>query len=121
MRWLMALIIVAALPPKPVTHPGFIDASQLAAACVADGPRAAEMRAVCLGYVTGVTDQLLARNAGRRPPTICPPAGFTPGDAVAAVQRHVRFASTAQGIGAADFVRFALERACPCPIQSSPR
>jgi hypothetical protein len=120
-RWLMAFIIVTALPPKPVTHPGFVDAAQLAAACDADGPRAAEMRAVCLGYVTGVTDQLLARTAGRRPPTICPPAGFTPGDAVAAVQRHARFASTAQGIGAADFVRFALERACPCPVERSLR
>lgn len=121
MRWLMAFIIVTALPPKPVTYPGFVDAAQLAAACAADGPHAAEMRAVCLGYVTGVADQLLARTSGRRPPTICPPPGFTPGDAVAAVQRHARLASSAQGIGAADFVRFALERACPCPVERSPR
>jgi hypothetical protein len=116
----MALIIVTALP-KPVTHPGFIDAAQLAAACAAEGPRAPEMRAVCLGYVTGATDQLLARTSGRRPPTICPPAGFTPADAVAAVQRHARFASTTQGVGAAGFVRFALERAHPCPVERSPR
>jgi len=120
-RWLMAFIIVTALPPKPVTHPGFVDAAQLAAACAAEGPQAAQMRAICLGYVTGVADQLLARTPGRRPPAICPPAGSTPGDAVAAVQRHARFAITAQGIGAADFVRFALERAYPCPVERSPR
>ena len=115
MRWLMALTVVTALPPPAPTHPGFVDAAQLAAVCTADGPEAANQRALCLGYVTGSLDQLLARSSGRRPPTVCPPADLTPKAALDAVLRYVRYATTAKGVGAADFVRFSLERAYPCP------
>jgi len=121
MRWLMALTLVTALPPPGPTHPGFVDAAQLAAVCTAAGPEAGSSQALCLGYVTGVVDQLLARPPGRRPATVCPPSDFTPKAAVEAVLRHVRFATTARGIGAADFVRFALERAYPCPVERSQR
>lgn len=121
MMWLIALTIVTALPAPAPTHPGFVDAAQLAAVCSAEGADAAVQRALCLGYVTGVADQLLARPPGRRPPTVCPPADLTPKATLDAVLRHSRFAATAKGIGAADFVRFALERAYPCPIDRSRR
>ncbi|TAJ71993.1 MAG: hypothetical protein EPO51_12835 [Phenylobacterium sp.] len=121
MLWLMALTVVTALPPPVPTHPGFVDAAQLAAICSADGPEAEGPRALCLGYVTGAVDQLLARVPGRRPATVCPPADLTPKAAVDAVMRYARFAATGKGIGAADFVRFALERAYPCPVDRSRR
>lgn len=121
MHWLLALTVVTALPPPVSTHPGFVDAAQLAAVCTASGPDAAVQRALCLGYVTGVTDHLLARSPGRRPPSVCPPPDLTPKAALDAVMLHVRFATNAKGIGAADFVRFALERAYPCPIDRSRR
>lgn len=98
-----------------------MDAAQLAAVCSADGPESEAQRALCLGYITGVADQLLARPAGRRPPTVCPPPDLTPKAALDAVMRYVRFAETAKGVGAADFVRFALERAYPCPADRSRR
>jgi len=120
-HWVLALTIVTALPPPEPTHLGFVDAAQLAGACAAEGPDAVSARAFCLGYVTGAVDQLLARPAGRRPPTICPPSDLTPKAALDAVMRHVRFANGAKGIGAADFVRFGLERAYPCPVERSPR
>jgi len=116
-RWLMALTIVTGLPPQPPTHPGFVDAARLQAMCDAEGPDAAMARVVCLGYVMGVVDQLLARPTARRPAAICPPPDFTPKAALEAVMRHTRFASTAKGIGAADFVRFALQQAYPCPTE----
>lgn len=119
MRWLMALTVVTTLPPPGPTHPGFLDAAQLAAACAAEGPAAESARAVCLGYVTGAVDQMLARPPGRRPSSICPPSDLTPKAALEAVMRQARFATTAKGVGAADFVRYALERAYPCPVQGS--
>jgi len=118
---LLALTIVTALPAQAPTHPGFVDAAQLAAVCDAEGSGAATAQALCLGYVTGAVDQILARPAGHRSPTVCPPPDFTPRAALDAVMRYARFASTAKGIGAADFVRFALERAYPCPVERSPR
>ena len=121
MRWLMALTIVTALAPRPATHPGFVDAAQLNAVCHAEGPDAAAARALCLGYVTGAVDQILARTSSRRLPTVCLPADLTPKAALDAVLRYDRFAASAKGVGAADFVRFALERAYPCPVERSPR
>jgi hypothetical protein len=120
MRRLAAIALMAipapALPPPVPTHPGFVDAPRLQALCSAD---AASARALCLGYVTGATDALLVpRGRGRRA-TLCPPADLTAMDAVDAVTRHSRNASGAAGVGAADFVRFALERAWPCPIEGS--
>jgi len=119
MRWLLAMVIVTALPPPEPTHPAFLDAARLQAVCADDGPDAASARVLCMGYVMGVTDQLLARPARAGGPTICPPADLNPKAAVEAVRRHARYASNAKGVGAAEFVRFALERAYPCPILRS--
>lgn len=120
MRRLAAIALMAipapALPPPEPTHPGFVDAPRLQALCAAD---AASARALCLGYVTGAADSLLVPRGRSRRATVCPPADLTPGDAVAAVTRYGRYASGAAGVGAADFVRFALERAYPCPIERS--
>ncbi|WP_293900232.1 Rap1a/Tai family immunity protein [Phenylobacterium sp.] len=118
---LIALTLVTALPPAALSHPAFFDAARLQALCVADGPDAASAHALCLGYVAGAVDQLLTRQARRGRSTVCVPADLTPKAALQAVQRHARFASTAHGVGAADFVRFAMEQAYPCSGESSRR
>lgn len=124
MRRLAAVVLMAipgpALPPHS-THPGFVDAAQLLAACAAEGPDALVARAVCLGYVTGAADQLLARPPQRGGPRICPPDSATPQEAVAAVRMRARWLQDAHRVGAADFTRAALERAYPCEVERSRR
>ena len=113
MHWLILLTVVTSLPPPAPTHAGFLDAARLQALCNAEGPDAASARSLCLGYVTGAVDQMLARTGRGAPAMICPPGELTPKLALAAVLRRTRYASTATGIGAAGFVRFALEQAYP--------
>lgn len=106
--------VATALPPPVPTHPGFFDAPRLTALCNAEGPDAAAAQGLCLGYVSGAVDALLVPRRRGRTATVCPPADFTPKAAVAVVLRYRRYAEGAAGTGAADFVRFALERAWPC-------
>ena len=118
--WLIALAIVTGLPSKTASLPGFFDAPKLLALCTASGPDADAAKAVCLGYVMGAADQLLMRQARRRP-SVCPPGDLTASAALSAVMRHERYAYSAKGIGAADFVRVALEQAWPCAVEASGR
>jgi len=113
MPWLFALLLATSSSPAPPRMQGFFDAAQLAAVCGVDTPSA---RSICLGYVVGSLDQVMAQQSRRRPSrrTICPPAGMTAQDVVKVVARHSKFAETATGLGAAGFVRFALEDAYPC-------
>jgi hypothetical protein len=120
MSWLIAIIVTALPPPEP-THPAFLDAARLQAVCADDGPDAASAKLLCMGYVMGVADQLLARPSRRGGPSICLSADFTPRAAVEAVQRRAPHIRTTEGVGAAEFVRSALERAYPCPINRSRR
>ena len=46
--------------------------------------------------------------------TVCPPNGMTASDAINAVLKRSRVASTATGVGASGFVAFAMEDAFPC-------
>jgi hypothetical protein len=68
-------IVTALTPPQP-THPAFMDAPRLQATCDAEGPDAPAAKAVCIGYVMGVVDQLMTRSARRGGPTFCPSADF---------------------------------------------
>lgn len=116
MSWLVALTVAAgiATPAQPMS--GFLDAAKLIGMCTDRGPAASAARAVCLGYVVGSVDQLMAaqsrREEARR--TICPPANLTADQAVQAVVRHPTFAAKGVGIGASAYVRFAMEQAYPC-------
>lgn len=119
MRWLLALTVVTGLPPQAASLPGFFDAPKLVALCSAKGPDADAAKAVCLGYVLGAADQLLMRQGRRGRPAVCPPGDLTASATLSAVMRHERYASSAKGVGAADFVRVALEQAWPCPVEAS--
>ncbi len=121
MWWLVALSLVTGAAPSPPPQFGFIDAVRLAALCEAKGPDAASARSLCLGYVVGAVDQLFAQQARRSRATICPPGDLTADDALQAVLRHARFASKADGLSAAGFVRFAMEDSFPCAEASGAR
>lgn len=113
---ILSLIAGAAPAPAPTPMPGFVDTAKLISMCKAEGPGAAAGQAICMGYVTGAVDQLMAQQARREGPrrTICPPKTMTVNDAVAAVVKFSRFGATAQGIGASSFIRFAMEDTYPC-------
>jgi hypothetical protein len=121
MPWFLALSLVVGLPPRASNPSGFLDAGRLVALCSASGPDALSGRSLCLGYVVGSVDQLLAQQARRGRATFCPPPGFKADDALATVMGHARYASAADGMAAAGFVRFALEDAYPCPVPVGPR
>jgi len=118
---LLSLVTGSAAPPPTLS--GFVDAAKLMSMCKADGPDAEAGQAICTGYVIGAVDELMAqqarRDGSRR--TICPPKSMTVNDVVAAVVKYSRFAATAQGIGAASFVRFAMEDAYPCHVRGGGR
>jgi hypothetical protein len=121
MPWFLALSLVVGLSPPAPSQAAFLDAQRLMALCTAVGPDASSGRSLCLGYIVGSVDQLLAQQARRGRATICPPAGFKADDALAAVLGHARYATAADAMPAPGFVRFALEDAYPCPVPVGPR
>ena len=116
MPWFLALSLVIGLPPPAPGQAAFLDAQHLMSLCSASGPDASSARSLCLGYIVGSVDQLLARQTRRGRATICPPPGFKADDALASVVGHARYATAADAMPAAGFVRFALEDTYPCPI-----
>lgn len=100
---------------------GFIDAATLSAACAAD-VRAVDARAICLGYIAGAADQLLASQSIRGPAsrTICIPSGTNTSTVVATVSAYAAWSRNAKGVSAAGFVEAALERAYPCRAEVEP-
>jgi hypothetical protein len=116
MGWLIALTVAAGIAQPTTPMSGFLDAAKLIGMCTDTGPAASAARAVCLGYVVGSVDQLMAQQARRDPAqrTICPPKTLTADQAVQAVVRHPTFAAKGVGIGASAYVRFSMEQAYPC-------
>jgi len=116
MLGLLLLTLVTGAPPPAPTMSGFVDAAKLISMCQAEGPDATAGQSICMGYVIGAVDQLMAQQARRDGPrrTICPPKAMTVNEAVAAVIKYARFGKTARGIGAASFIRFAMEDTYPC-------
>jgi hypothetical protein len=102
---------------------GFIDAAALSGFCDAAGAKAQEGLPICLGYITGAADQILAEQAMWAPDerTICLPANVTAKAVMANVNAYAGWSATAKGVSAASFVKFALEQAYPCDATDSER
>lgn len=114
---MLKLAIIASLvasPPGPLM--GFFDGQGLVEACTATGEQAIAQHAVCLGYVSGAVDMALSEQASVTPERrlVCPPMGTKLGQAVTAVLARASWASRARGLGAASFVKLALQDAYPC-------
>jgi hypothetical protein len=120
MRWLLILVLATGVAPAAPLMPGFLQAPELVSACSGESLVPDAARAICLGYVVGAFDQLMAiqstLDAAER--TICPPKVLTVYMVLQAIDRHAAYAVSAKGIGAAAFVKFALEDAYPCHVRS---
>jgi hypothetical protein len=119
MLGLVILSLTTGVLAQPTKTSGFLDAAKLVSFCNASGADTKSGQAICIGYVVGAVDQLMAQQARRDEVrrTICPPKSLTANDTVKAVIKYSRFASTAHGIGAASFVRFAMEDTYPCAVR----
>jgi len=119
MSWLIAVLLASAPPPTGVPPMlGFVDAASLSGFCTAAGDKARDGKLVCLSYVTGAVDQLLAEQSLRTPDdrTICVPSDVTAAGVMRAVTAYAGWSKSGVGISGASFVRYALERAYPCDL-----
>jgi hypothetical protein len=114
MIWLAALSLsTAPAPPAPLMA-GFLDASQLAAACRPAERGDVAMDGLCLGYVLGVVDQSLSAQARRPgPQRFCLPNDVTAEEVRARIVARLAVAPR-PGTAAASLVRQVLEQEFPC-------
>lgn len=116
--WLAAALLLAADDPRkaPPEMLGFVDAAELSEFCTASGPEGRDRRMVCLSYVTGAVDQILAEQALNPPTsrTLCIPRDVSAEGIMKEVVAYAGWSKSARGVSGANFVRYALERAYPC-------
>jgi len=117
--WFLILSIITAVPPPPASSamiPGFIDGGRLYALCSARADDAGGASALCLGYVVGSADQILARQA-RRPVAqhrICLPAGLSAEQLSGAISERIGRDRRLWSQAASTVVQAALEDLYPC-------
>jgi hypothetical protein len=117
--WILAALLAGEETGKaPPAMLGFVDAAELSQFCAAAGPLDRDPRLVCLSYVTGAVDQILAQQALGDPAyrTICLPGDVTADAVMREVTAYAGWSREAKGVSAANFVRFAMERAYPCRL-----
>jgi hypothetical protein len=119
MHRLLILTLATAIPAAPIAPamvPGFIDGARLAVLC---GPAASDAevsRLLCLGYIVGSVDQLLARQA-RRPfqrQSLCLPKDLPVEQLVETIERRLIRYPKVQSAAASAVIRDALEARYPC-------
>lgn len=109
---------MAATRPAAAPVQGFLDLGALRTLCEADVAHDASAASLCLGYVIGAVDQLMARQA-RRPAqhlrrTICLPRETTAEALHAVVLNDLADQPGRSNTPAAGFIRQALELSFPC-------
>lgn len=119
MSWFLILSIVTAGPLPAASSalvPGFIDGGRLYALCSARANDVGSAGALCLGYVIGSVDQVLARQA-RRPVAqhrICLPAGQSAEQLSGAISERIGRDRRLWSQAASTVVQGALEDLYPC-------
>jgi len=118
-HWLLILSLattVPAAPPGPALVPGFVDGGRLSALCSASGAGAESANSLCLGYVVGAVDQILARQTRRAAlqRSICLPAGASAEQLAAAITKRLAQDPRLWSQAASAVVRDALEKLYPC-------
>ncbi|WP_332770146.1 Rap1a/Tai family immunity protein [Phenylobacterium sp.] len=118
MNWLVMLATgVISTSPVPDLR-GFLDGQQLYEHCRPDpADDLADLRsALCLGYVVGSADQILAAEAGAPPQlrTFCPPANVTAEDLRGAAMTFLARHAEARGAAASTVMAAALADGFVC-------
>lgn len=97
-------------------HAGFVDAAMLVEICSAAEP---VLSSVCLGYVVGAVDQMLADDSGEDR-TFCMPHDLRAEDLVEMLRAQGSSAADEHSLSGADFLRFVFEQAYPCQVTLAP-
>jgi hypothetical protein len=116
MPWLLILTLnFTPLAPAP-TIQGFVSSGVLRSLCSAPIGDSDHGASLCLGYLAGVTDQLLARESKRwgSRRKFCLPAGVTMEDLRDVVLSFQSETVAADDVAAAPVIRLAFEAAFPC-------
>ncbi len=111
----LALALTLGATPAPPRMVGFLDAAQLVQLCQAEGAEQATNRALCLGYVAGVADQIMMRGGQRLAPSVCLSQDLDVDKLGDAVLRRLSHRRDLSGVAAAAAVRGALQAEFPCP------
>lgn len=77
MKLLLALTLELSAPEGSAGVRGFLDAATLERHCSVSQTLPEGSFGICLGYVAGAVDQLLAREADGAPALLCPAPGLT--------------------------------------------
>ncbi|MFZ3004890.1 MAG: Rap1a/Tai family immunity protein [Phenylobacterium sp.] len=118
MNWLLLLSLATAIPSPPPGVQGFVSAEDLMILCEPQD----DSSALCLGYLVGALDQLLARQA-RRPAarhTLCLPKGLTAEMMRDNVMDRVARDPRRRPQAAAEAIRQAVEAEYPCRASGAP-
>jgi hypothetical protein len=107
MRTLVALAVTVLSAPG---HAQFVDGNTLQRWCVSDQVGDQE---ACLGYVIGVTDVLIARQADDSGPRVACLPSMEANDVVETVRQHLQTHLDGDAT-ASDVVALALANAFPC-------
>ena len=116
---LLAAATVTVQPPAaPEGHPGFLDAGNLFQLCREGAELANDAMAVCVGYIVGAVDQMLAPDDTRQP-AACFPEETTGAELVMTVLAYEPVADAMPDVAAADLLRQIFAEAYPCPIRQA--
>lgn len=116
MPWLLIFSLNVTQPTPVAMMQGFVSTGVLRSFCEASDDDPDHGQLLCLGYLAGVTDQLLARESRRRVTRrkICLPADLKVDDLRDAVLAYQAMTDTSDDVAAAASVRVALEATFPC-------
>jgi hypothetical protein len=122
---MLALLILnatLAMQPSPQSHvQGFINVTDLHVICENKTDQL-DATALCMGYIIGAIDQLLAQQA-RRPrmrQALCLPEGISTDTIRTQVLRSVKEGVDQPSVGAAASIQRAVEAAYPCKSRTIP-
>jgi hypothetical protein len=113
---LVLMSLTTAPPPPPPPLSGFMNSERLIEHCRPGVDAEAGMADVCMGYIAGAVDQLLARQGQLAPNkrTICLPPTTTIGEVQRAVAASLEMFEGEPNAAAAVIVERSVTAAFPC-------
>lgn len=114
MKLLLALTLELSAPEASTEMRGFLDAATLEHHCSVSQTLPEGSFGICLGYVAGSVDQILAREAEGEPALLCPPPDLTVEQVRSTFLAYLRVHPKERVSAAALVVERAVLDAYPC-------